>query len=162
MTFEEFGGAKDILGISKSDAEKMSSKFGFELDDWQPRFILFSKCKDGDSDRKVHSSKDLEDGLALVDYIRKTYEGVNVDLETIDEWVHVRIDLIDNILVGEKLIAGFVFDENTPTDKLLDIYRQAYNSSKYNLDFEYKMEDYKKAYTEVEKILNSRGVKADI
>tara|TARA_R110000851_G_scaffold97156_2_gene210683 strand:+ start:15679 stop:15957 length:279 start_codon:yes stop_codon:yes gene_type:complete len=55
-------------------------------------YINFSTRENGDVGSETHSEIDLADATKLGDEISAKF-GVNPDIETVDEWVHLNIEV---------------------------------------------------------------------
>jgi hypothetical protein len=95
----------------------------------------FAKPHD-EKTKKANTSVEIE---LTLDFLKKELESIN-----------------------EAYIGPFVFNDNTDTDELKNIYNDAIDGyANWQKGFQYPKNDYKKAYQTAEKILKKRGIKVD-
>lgn len=100
------------------------------------------------------AAKEIRMNLEEIGILSNTFSPMDVEI--------IIMKHLNESAVNEAFIGPFVFNDNTDTEKLKEIYNAALDGyANWQKGFQYPKADYKKAYQEAEKILKKRGIKVD-
>ena len=63
----------------------------FQCDDWTDKFLFFTTRLNGDVYNEEYSETDYNEAVKLKEGLSRIFKGVQVNIETVDEWVNVEV-----------------------------------------------------------------------
>ena len=86
--------SESLESIKKQIIDFVEKNSWFELDDDSDDFMLFATRENGNVGSESPGSKDIAEAKRLKQEIEKKFKGlVKIELEAVDEWVHINIDI---------------------------------------------------------------------
>lgn len=110
---------QNLQSIKKQIIDFVEKNSWFQLDDDSDDTLLFATRENGNVGSESPGSKDIAEAKRLKSEIEKKFEGlVKIELEVVDEWVHINIDVLPlPFAKGGVIGQEIVFDDNGEENK---------------------------------------------